>query len=145
MSETTVRADDRAHVFHSWSAQGLINPLPIKQIHDRWIAPHARGAVELLARIKREVERRRPRRRSGGEAPLTPGETAEFSRQASVDVQLFRVFRVEPMIGRTLGPEDLIQESGHPVAIISHAYWQSRYGGDPRILLHGPARMADRR
>jgi len=30
MSETTVRADDRAHVFHSWSAQGLINPLPIK-------------------------------------------------------------------------------------------------------------------
>jgi taurine--2-oxoglutarate transaminase len=24
-----VRADDRAHVFHSWSAQGRINPLPI--------------------------------------------------------------------------------------------------------------------
>lgn len=30
MSEATVRADDRAHVFHSWSAQGLINPLPVK-------------------------------------------------------------------------------------------------------------------
>ena len=30
MSETTVRADDRAHVFHSWSAQGLIDPLPVK-------------------------------------------------------------------------------------------------------------------
>jgi taurine---2-oxoglutarate transaminase len=28
-SESEVRADDRAHVFHSWSAQGLINPLPI--------------------------------------------------------------------------------------------------------------------
>ncbi|XVV09032.1 aspartate aminotransferase family protein [Actinoplanes sp. CA-131856] len=27
--ENIVRADDRAHVFHSWSAQGLINPLPI--------------------------------------------------------------------------------------------------------------------
>src|SRR5579859_6257938 len=24
-----VRADDRAHVFHSWSAQALIDPLPI--------------------------------------------------------------------------------------------------------------------
>jgi len=24
-----VSRDDRAHVFHSWSAQGLINPLPI--------------------------------------------------------------------------------------------------------------------
>ena len=27
--EARVRADDRAHVFHSWSAQGLIDPLPI--------------------------------------------------------------------------------------------------------------------
>ncbi|BCY07606.1 aspartate aminotransferase family protein [Actinoplanes sp. L3-i22] len=29
--EQQVRADDRAHVFHSWSAQGLINPLPIEK------------------------------------------------------------------------------------------------------------------
>jgi len=27
--EATVRRDDRAHVFHSWSAQALIDPLPI--------------------------------------------------------------------------------------------------------------------
>jgi taurine--2-oxoglutarate transaminase len=27
--QATVRANDRAHVFHSWSAQGAINPLPI--------------------------------------------------------------------------------------------------------------------
>ncbi len=33
-----------------------INPLPIKQIHDRWISPHARNAVELLAKMKREME-----------------------------------------------------------------------------------------
>jgi DNA-binding transcriptional ArsR family regulator len=33
-----------------------INPLPIKQIHDRWIEPHARGAVALLERMKREME-----------------------------------------------------------------------------------------
>ena len=30
MSDSIVRADDRAHVFHSWSAQGLIDPLPVK-------------------------------------------------------------------------------------------------------------------
>jgi taurine--2-oxoglutarate transaminase len=30
MSDSTVRADDRAHVFHSWSAQGRIDPLPVK-------------------------------------------------------------------------------------------------------------------
>lgn len=33
-----------------------INPLPIKNIHDRWIAPLAAGAVELLARLKRDLE-----------------------------------------------------------------------------------------
>lgn len=32
------------------------NPLPIKQIHDRWIHPHAVGAVNLLARLKRNLE-----------------------------------------------------------------------------------------
>jgi DNA-binding transcriptional ArsR family regulator len=33
-----------------------IDPLPIKEIHDRWIGPYAAGAVELLARMKREME-----------------------------------------------------------------------------------------
>src|SRR5712691_3186128 len=33
-----------------------INPLPIKEIYERWISPHAAGAVELLARMKREME-----------------------------------------------------------------------------------------
>jgi taurine--2-oxoglutarate transaminase len=28
-SNATVKADDRAHVFHSWSAQGSVDPLPI--------------------------------------------------------------------------------------------------------------------
>lgn len=35
----------------------FINPLPIKAIHDRWISPHARNAVDLLARMKREMEK----------------------------------------------------------------------------------------
>jgi len=33
-----------------------LNPLPIKEIYDRWISPYASGAVELLARMKREIE-----------------------------------------------------------------------------------------
>ncbi|HEX9492294.1 MAG TPA: helix-turn-helix domain-containing protein [Thermoanaerobaculia bacterium] len=36
-----------------------LNPLPIKEIYDRWISPYATGAVELLARMKREIEQRR--------------------------------------------------------------------------------------
>lgn len=34
-----------------------LNALPIKEIHDRWIAPHAAGAVQLLARLKTDLER----------------------------------------------------------------------------------------
>jgi DNA-binding transcriptional ArsR family regulator len=33
-----------------------LNPLPIKQIHDRWISGYATGAVALLARMKEELE-----------------------------------------------------------------------------------------
>ena len=38
---------------HRWNH---LNPLPIKEIHDRWISRYAVGAVELLARLKRELE-----------------------------------------------------------------------------------------
>lgn len=34
-----------------------LNPLPIKQIHDRWIGPYAARAVEMLDRLKTELER----------------------------------------------------------------------------------------
>ena len=32
------------------------NPLPIKELHDRWIGRFADAAVDLLARMKREIE-----------------------------------------------------------------------------------------
>jgi DNA-binding transcriptional ArsR family regulator len=34
-----------------------LNPIPIKEIHDRWISRYAAGAVGLLARVKRDLER----------------------------------------------------------------------------------------
>lgn len=33
-----------------------LNPLPIKQVHDRWIGPHAARAVEVLDRLKSDLE-----------------------------------------------------------------------------------------
>lgn len=33
-----------------------LNPLPIKHIHDRWIGPHAAGAVAMLDRLKVDLE-----------------------------------------------------------------------------------------
>jgi DNA-binding transcriptional ArsR family regulator len=34
-----------------------INPLPIKELYDRWICGYAMGTVDLLARMKQEIER----------------------------------------------------------------------------------------
>lgn len=40
-SEEQVRRDDRAHVFHSWSAQGLIDPLPIASAEGSYFTDYA--------------------------------------------------------------------------------------------------------
>jgi DNA-binding transcriptional ArsR family regulator len=34
-----------------------INPLPIKEIYDRWICNYAAETVNLLARMKQEIEK----------------------------------------------------------------------------------------
>ena len=34
-----------------------LNPLPIKHIHDRWIGPYAARSVEMLAKLKKTLER----------------------------------------------------------------------------------------
>ncbi len=33
-----------------------LNPLPVKRIHDRWIGPFAAHAVQLLDRLKSDLE-----------------------------------------------------------------------------------------
>ena len=40
-----------------------LDPLPIKDIHDRWIGPYADAAVNLMARLKRDLETDAPTRR----------------------------------------------------------------------------------
>ncbi|HVL78426.1 MAG TPA: helix-turn-helix domain-containing protein [Sphingomicrobium sp.] len=36
-----------------------LNPLPIHDIHERWIGPHAAGATARLARLKKVLEKPR--------------------------------------------------------------------------------------
>jgi DNA-binding transcriptional ArsR family regulator len=44
-----VRRDGR----HRWN---YLNVAPFKSIYDRWISPYAEDAVELLAKLKRDLE-----------------------------------------------------------------------------------------
>ncbi|HET6214098.1 MAG TPA: aspartate aminotransferase family protein [Micromonosporaceae bacterium] len=50
--ESRVRADDRAHVFHSWSAQGHIDPLPIAGAQGCWFWDYSgRRYLDLAAQL----------------------------------------------------------------------------------------------
>jgi putative ABC transport system permease protein len=46
----------------------------------------------------------------------------------------FPVLGVSAAIGRTLTPDDDRVPDGHPVVVLSNAYWRSRFAGDPSIV-----------
>ena len=46
----------------------------------------------------------------------------------------FSVLGVESAIGRLFTEEDDRVPGGHPVVVLSHGYWTSRFGGDPSVL-----------
>jgi predicted permease len=46
----------------------------------------------------------------------------------------FDVLGVRAQIGRTLTPDDDRTPGGHPIAVLSHAYWMRRFAGDPSVL-----------
>jgi predicted permease len=41
---------------------------------------------------------------------------------------------VQPAAGRTLSPDDDRNPGGHPVAVLSHEFWQRRFAGDPGVI-----------
>jgi predicted permease len=67
------------------------------------------------------------------EVAVLAGSDAEYARVARVSPELFRVFAVEPIVGREFTIDETKPETTGAV-MISHAYWQRRYGGDPRAL-----------
>jgi putative ABC transport system permease protein len=60
------------------------------------------------------------------------GEPEEVSVQYA-SPELFRILRVEPLLGRGMTKEDAL--SGAPkVAVLSHGFWQRRLGGDRQAV-----------
>ena len=46
----------------------------------------------------------------------------------------FPALGVAPVLGRTLTPDDDREQAPHAVVVLSHAYWQRAFGGDPSVL-----------
>jgi predicted permease len=59
---------------------------------------------------------------------------AEEVRAEAVSGNFFDVLGIKPRIGRLFLPDDDVKPMGHPVAVISHAYWVRRFGANPAIL-----------
>lgn len=65
---------------------------------------------------------------------ITIGGTPERVWGEVVSGNYFEMLRVNPALGRALQSRDDQVPGGHPVAVISHALWQSRFGSDPNIV-----------
>jgi hypothetical protein len=62
----------------------------------------------------------------GGEAELVYGQC--------VTGNYYGLLGVQAAVGRTVTEEDDRAAGGNPVAVLSHAYWERRFGRDPSVL-----------
>ena len=60
------------------------------------------------------------------------GEPEQVTRMLAT-AGFLKVLRIEPAIGRRFSEED-DTPAGRPTAILTHGYWQRRFGGDPGVI-----------
>jgi putative ABC transport system permease protein len=65
---------------------------------------------------------------------LTGGERPERAWCGLVTGNMFDVLEVRPFRGRTFAPEEDTAPNGHPVAVLSHAFWTRRFHADPAMI-----------
>ena len=67
---------------------------------------------------------------------LATGGESHFANAVWVSGDFFRVLGVPAMRGRVISNEDDLHGGGRsgPVAVISYAFWQANFGGDPNVL-----------
>jgi predicted permease len=67
-------------------------------------------------------------------ANLSAGNRPVAGRGRLVSGGYFRVLSLRPAIGRLIGPEDEPRLGESAVAVLSNDYWQSQFGGDPKVI-----------
>jgi predicted permease len=121
----------------------LLRPLPFKE-PDRlvtfWGTAPEKGLPEVditegLAVLYRDRTRTLEQFAAYGRTGfnLTGDGEAERIEGNAVSLDFFRIFGVPPLLGRTMvAGEDAVDAK--PVAVISHAFWRRRFGGDSAIV-----------
>ena len=62
------------------------------------------------------------------------GRNPDIVQGMQVSGSYFRTLDLVPALGRLFGPEIDEPVGGHPVAVLSHEFWQSRFGGARDVL-----------
>lgn len=68
-----------------------------------------------------------------GDYNLTGNGDPEQVQGASVSASLFPLLRVSSQLGRSFSADDQ-KPDAHQVVILSHGFWERRFGGDPSLL-----------
>ena len=72
--------------------------------------------------------------RSRTQVSLTHGGNSERVRAEVVSGNYFEVLGIKPIAGRLFTPEDDGAPSGHPVVVLSHGFWVSRFAADRKLI-----------
>src|SRR5687768_16041932 len=97
----------------------------------------------------RDLEREQ-RGFTGIAAHFSFGTNLSYRNQSSSAIGLyvsgsyFPVLRIQPALGRLLGPEDDRNVGEHFVVVLSHRYWATQLGADPGVLEIGRASCRER-
>ncbi|MDE2907064.1 MAG: ABC transporter permease [Acidobacteriota bacterium] len=62
------------------------------------------------------------------------GEFPELHEGELVSGNFFSVLRVQPFLGRIIAPSDNVTAGAHPVIVLSHVLWRTRFASDPDVV-----------
>ena len=72
--------------------------------------------------------------RGGTQMNVSYGDQTERVRGELVSGNFFDVLGVRPWAGRLFTQDDDRTPGGHPVAVLSYSYWESRFNKDPNLI-----------
>lgn len=87
----------------------------------KWLNEHNSVFAGLVASSMRDFKQDRPDRKEKISGEFVSG-------------NYYSVLGVQPILGRAIAPDDDTAPGRHPVVVISYAYWQRAFGGNPEVL-----------